>query len=59
MNSKRMVLAVAVVFATLVVAGVLIHVMWLGRAPHWHRAFQRDGGFSHSPVGGFLVIRGS
>jgi len=37
-----MVLAVAVVFATLVVAGVLIHVMWLGSTYQG----MRDDGFS-------------
>ena len=30
MNSKRMILAVVLVFVTLVVAGFLIHVVWLG-----------------------------
>src|SRR6266478_3071578 len=42
MDSKRMILAVVVVFVTLVVAGFLIHVTWLGST---YQAL-RDGGFS-------------
>ena len=42
MDSKRMVLAVALVFVTLVVAGFLIHVVWLGST---YQAM-RDAGFS-------------
>jgi uncharacterized BrkB/YihY/UPF0761 family membrane protein len=42
MNPKRMVLAVAVVFVTLVVAGFLIHATWLGST---YQAM-RDDGFS-------------
>jgi hypothetical protein len=42
MNPKRMVLAVAVVFVTLVVAGFLIHETWLGST---YQAM-RDDGFS-------------
>jgi hypothetical protein len=42
MNSKRMILAVAIVFVALVVAGFLIHAIWLAPA---YQAL-RDGGFS-------------
>ena len=42
MDSKRMILAVVVVFVALVVAGFLIHAIWLGST---YQAM-RDGGFS-------------
>jgi hypothetical protein len=42
MDSKRMILAVVVVFVTLVLAGFLIHVTWLGST---YQAM-RDDGFS-------------
>lgn len=40
MDSKRMIIAVLVVFVTLVVAGFLIHVMWLGST---YQAMLADG----------------
>jgi hypothetical protein len=40
MNSKRMILAVVLVFVTLVVAGFLIQVTWLGST---YQAMRDDG----------------
>jgi hypothetical protein len=43
MDSKRMILAVAIVFVALVAAGFLIHAIWLGPI---YQAL-REGGFSY------------